>query len=106
MQTPNSNEKQEELQPVLSAISGSSLQKLVQKARLLLELDRFVQSWLPDDFRPHCRVMNLDYQTLVLGADNAALATRIQFMSSELLKLLKKEMNLPVILSIKCRVRH
>lgn len=105
MQTSNSNEKKEELQPVLSAIAGSSLQKLVQKARILLALDRFVQNWLPEDFRKHCRVMNLDNQTLVIGANHAALATRIQFMSSDLLKLLRKDMSLPVILAIKCRVR-
>ncbi len=105
MKTPYLNEKPDELQPVLSAIVSSPLQKLVEKAQLLLKLNVFVQNWLPEDFRPHCRVMNLDYQTLVLGADNAALATRIQFMSPDLLKLLKKEMNLPIVVSIRCRVR-
>ena len=105
MEMSHSNKKADDLQPVMQVISHSPLQKLVDKARLLLALNRFVQAWLPPEWVSHCRVMNLDLQTLVLGTDNAALATRIQFMSSDLISVLKKEKSFPVISAVRCRVR-
>lgn len=105
MQIAHSNEKPADLQPVIQAVAGSSLRKLVEKARLLLNLDRFVQAWLPAELKPHCHVMNLNERTLVLGLDNAAWTTRMQFISSDLMDALKKESDFPVILNVRCRVR-
>lgn len=104
MQTAYSNEKPADLQPVMQAVAHSSLRQLVEKARLLLKLDRFVQAWLPTELKSHCHVMNLNQQTLVLGLDNAAWVTRMQFISSDLMDALKKESDFPVILNVRCRV--
>jgi len=104
MEIDGNSKKRDELQSVAQIMARSPLQVLVEKAQLLIALNRFVQIQLPTEFSSHCRVMNLDEKTLVLGADNAALATRIQFLSSDLVKALKKKTHFPVITHVRCRV--
>ncbi len=97
-------EIREDLQPVSTVFENASLQRIVQKAGFLLALDRHMQTILPESFAPHCQVMNVNEYTLVLGVTNAAIATRIQFLSDELLGSLRKEPRFSRILNIRCKV--
>lgn len=97
-------EKLDDLQPVVSVFKNASLQRIVQKAEFLLALDRHMQTILPKSFTPYCQVMNLDEYTLVLGVTSAAIATRIQFLSADLLESLRKEARFSRILNIRCKI--
>jgi hypothetical protein len=98
------HEKSDNLQPVVSVFKSASLQRIVQKAGFLLALDRHMQTILPESFAPYCQVMNLNEYTLVLGVTSAAIATRIQFLSADLLESLRKESRFSRILNIRCKV--
>src|SRR3990167_8124948 len=98
------HENLDDLQPVRTVFENTSLQKIVQKAGFLLTLDRHVQTILPESFAPHCQVMNINEYTLVLGVSSAAIATRIQFLSADLLESLRKEPRYSRILNIRCKV--
>lgn len=98
------HEKSDDLQPVGTVFENTSLRRIVQKAEFLLALDRHVQTILPESFAPHCQVMNMNEYTLILGVTSAAIATRIQFLSTDLLTLLRKEAKFSRILNIRCKV--
>lgn len=97
-------EMRDDLQPVSTVFENTSLQRIVQKAGFLLALDRHVQTILPESFASYCQVMNLSEYTLVLGVTSAAIATRIQFLSADLLESLRKEPRYSRILNIRCKV--
>lgn len=97
-------QKPEELQSVKDVFGHADLRKIIQKARFLLELDRFTKTILPESFASHCQVMNLSEYTLVLGVTSAAIATRIQFLSADLLNSIRNEARFSKILNIRCKV--
>ena len=98
------HEKPEDLHPVLEGFSHSSLGKVIQKAKKLLALDRYVQTILPAEFASFCHVMNVNQGTLVLGVSSAAIATRIRFMSSDLVREIQKKIEWQMIREIQCKV--
>ena len=93
-----------DLKPALENLSCSSLNKIIQKAKQLLALDRYFQTILPDAFRSYCHVMNMDQSILTLGVSNAAIATRIRFMSGELIDKLQTKKEFSHIQHIHCKV--
>ena len=101
MQTPY---RDCDAQPALDACSGSPLQKIIQKARYLRTLDHLVQNLLPVDLTGHCRVMNVNMGKLILGVDDASMATQLRFFSAELLKKIRKDKRFFGIAEIKCRI--
>jgi hypothetical protein len=97
-------EKQEDLHPVMDDLTHSSLGKIIQKAKWLLALDRYVQTILPASLASYCHVMNVDQSILILGVSNAAMATRIRFMFAELIEKLHEKKEFSHIQTIHCRV--
>lgn len=75
-----------EIPTAVDACTGTSLNKIIQKARFLLALDHYTQTILPDTLKSYCHVMNVQNGVLILGVSSAAIATRLQFMSNELLR--------------------
>lgn len=97
-------EKPEDLQPVVDVFGQPVLRQIVQKAKFLLDLNCFMQTILPAPFAPYCQVLNLNEYTLILGVSSAALITRIQCLSDELLKALRNDKRYSSILNIRCKV--
>lgn len=105
MRTPHSKENLDDLQPVIQTIRQSRLGNIVKKAQLHLSIEQSIKALLPKALTPHCQVLNIRENVLILSIDNAAIATRVRFMAADILKALKKELNLKGIQSIECRVR-
>lgn len=100
----NTLQKQNDLNPMMEDLAHSSLGKIIQKAKWLLALDRHFQTILPESFAPYCHVMNVDQSILIVGVSNAAIATRIRFMSMDLIQELHKKSEFARIQTIHCRV--
>lgn len=104
MNAEHSNQIHDDLQPVTDVFQHSSLRMIVQKARLLLALHREIQKLVPSGFGPYCHVMNIHQNTLILGVENAAIATRIQFSISDIVRELQKNPTFQHIQKIQCKV--
>lgn len=98
------HEKQKDLYPVIEELAHSSLGKIIQKARWLMTMNRALQNILPTAFAPYCHVMNVDQSILILGVSNAAIATRIKFISADLIRELHKQTEFVRIQTIHCKV--
>ena len=84
--TSQGTEKQDNLQPVMDIIAQSPLQKLVEKARLLIALDEHLHKYLPKQFSGLCSVTNVQHNAVIIRTNNAAIATRLRFLSDDILK--------------------
>lgn len=94
LEVPLFFEKPDNLQPVMEVIDrqsqqASPLQKIVQKARFLIAADDHLRTLLPREFAMQCKVMNYHEGTLVLQVSSAAIATRLQFQSRDLLEKIR-----------------
>ncbi|MEZ5542487.1 MAG: DUF721 domain-containing protein [Pseudomonadota bacterium] len=86
-------------------IIGSRAQsRLVRQARLLLDIDAQLQQLLPDSLRPHCRLLSVNGNKLVLAADSPAWAARLRFQTHQLLRQLRLPGNVR-LRGIRIRVR-
>ena len=100
----NTFQKQTDLNPVMEELAHSALGKIIQKARWLMTINRALQNILPAAFAPYCHVMNVDQSILILGVSNAAIATRIKFISADLIRELHKQTEFVRIQTIHCKV--
>lgn len=66
--------------------SESGLSKLIQTAQLLSELNDQLHTWIDPVMARHCQVGHIENGILTLIADSSAYATKLRFMSPELLK--------------------
>lgn len=79
-----------DLLPIMENPISSTLGKVIQKAKWLLALDAVVQTLLPEQFAPYCKVMNVKQDILVLGISSAAVAMRVRMLSTDLVFELQK----------------
>ena len=77
---------------------------LIQRAKQLNVLNRWLQNRLPEAVRQHVRVVNLAGDTLVLAADNPAWASRLRCLVPELLQPLNNEHGTTGLHRIRVRV--
>ena len=81
----------------------SSLKLIVQKAKKILTVEKFLNQIMPPEIPPHCQIMNLSQRTLILKLENSAWATRVRYLVPHLLEqFAQKDFG---IQKIKCRVR-
>ncbi|OGT48808.1 MAG: hypothetical protein A3E82_08340 [Gammaproteobacteria bacterium RIFCSPHIGHO2_12_FULL_38_11] len=99
------HEKPDDLHPVMDSLGHSSLGKIIRKAKYLLALDHALQTILPPEFANHCRVVNINQAIVILGIDSAAIATRIQMMSEDIVQRLRKNKEFKMVLGIQCKVQ-
>ncbi len=71
---------------VAELLSSGPLPRLLDHARLLARLQQALQTALPADLAPHCRVLNLRNQTLTLAAQGSAWAARLRYQVPALLQ--------------------
>lgn len=84
---------------------NSLLHTLSQHAQRLEQLSYLLQHALPSQFATHCRLANINGNTLVLHVDNALYASLIRFQAPALIKTIASELDL-TISHIDVKVRH
>ena len=84
----------------------SQLQPLMDKAQQIIALDSLVKQYLASNLQSYCRVINFRVGTLVIGADNASIATHLKFTSQHLLSELRKHPEFSGIRSIQVVVER
>ncbi|HLD84639.1 MAG TPA: DUF721 domain-containing protein [Coxiellaceae bacterium] len=93
------------VQSMTDVFQGSLLTSIIQKARLLTMLDEHLKNILPPELAAHVRVMNVASRTLILSTHSAAIATRIQMMTGQLVEKIRKNPLFLHIQIIQCRIR-
>jgi len=83
---------------------NAMLHKLSQRARFLAELNHILQQTLPTQFSAHCRLANINDETLIIHTDNASYASLIRFQAPALCKTLSTELNV-TISNVEVKVR-
>lgn len=81
----------------------SSLKFIIQKAKKILAVEKFLNQIMPPEVPPHYQIMNLSQRTLILTLESSALATRVRYLVPHLLEQFAKR-NLGIH-RIECRVR-
>ncbi|EIJ43738.1 hypothetical protein BegalDRAFT_2910 [Beggiatoa alba B18LD] len=59
---------------------------LIERCTALQQIDRAFKAYLPLALRSHCRVVNVRDHRLIIWADNAPYATRLRYLSDEILQ--------------------
>ncbi len=89
---------------ITTCFHSNLLQGIVAKARQLAALDKALFEVLPKEMAPHCRVMNVTEQSLIVETDSATWATRLRLESETVIRqLAHRQFNF--IKRIECRVR-
>ncbi|ALG66479.1 DUF721 domain-containing protein [Beggiatoa leptomitoformis] len=75
------------MKTVLQILNHSShiVHTVIERCAALQQIDRALKEHLPTVLRHHCSVANVREQVVVLWADSAPYATRLRYMSEEIL---------------------
>lgn len=84
--------------------ADSVLQRAIQRASQLNQLNRAVKSLLPVELADHCRVANLRDNCLIIHVDANVWATRLRYQTPELLKALHEQLKLNQARKIEIKV--
>ncbi len=84
--------------------SNDELTRLYQHIEFLSSLDKTLQEFLPANLKSHCTVANLSNQTLVLHSDAAVWATRLRYLTPEILNFMRTHCNQKSLKTIRIRV--
>lgn len=77
------------------------IKNIFQKANWLKSLQENIAAFLPQELTAHCRVANFEKGILVFAIENAAWAMKFRFITTDLLKRLRTEANLPQVTAVK-----
>lgn len=91
---------------VRSLLSGRNggLERLLDRAHRLDELDKRVRAQLPPSLAVHCRVANIRAGTLILQTESAAVHGKLRFLLPQLTRRLRAEAGLAELKGIELRV--
>jgi len=89
----------------LIANPSSILYRLLQHSQTLEQLDNRLQASLPIPLQQHCYIANLRNNTLVVHTDSSLWATRLRYLTPELLYRWQQEKSMPTIDKIEIRIR-
>lgn len=73
---------------VAKFFSAGVLPRLLERQRLLAELDQQLSRLLPPPLDAHCKVLNLRGDCLILAVDSPLMANRLRFQTRTLLQQL------------------
>lgn len=68
----------------------SALQVILNKAKMLDELNNFIKPLIDPTLAPYCTVANITSNKLIIAAQNSAIATRLRFTTADLLPKIKR----------------
>lgn len=83
---------------------GGSVERLLDRAHRLAELEKRVRAHLPLSLAPHCRIANLRAGILVIQTDSATWHTKLRFLLPGLTRRLREEPGLAELRGIELRV--
>ena len=89
----------------LLATPSNILYRLLQHSQTLEQLNYWLQASLPISLQPHCYIANLRNTTLVVHTDSSLWATRLRYLTPELLSRWQQEKNMPTISKIEIKIR-
>lgn len=92
--------------PLSTLLKRPQFNRLFRHAEKVKAADVHLQAYLPAPLAGHVQIGNLDANTLILLADSAAIATRLQFLSNELLDYMRIRAGLATIQRIKVRTQY
>ena len=84
---------------------GTGLGKLVCKAEHLIALEQKLCSFLPSPLDKHCKVSGLSNRSILLITDSSVWATKLRFMTPEILKFMKTECSSARLKSVRISIR-
>jgi hypothetical protein len=96
--TPNS------LKTILTQ-ENSTLGQILAKVQFLQSLTQHLREFVAPSIGQHCCVANLRDNCLIIQVTNAAVATHLQYQSTELLSKFRTKGNLPSLANIKVIIR-
>jgi hypothetical protein len=109
MQTSNINSRSrgsQDPQKVSKLLAKSTLGQLIERAFYLLSLQEALYLCLPEGITSsHCRVANLNGNTLVVEAEQAHVSTRLRYQQFEILEKLNARLPGVNIQTLQVRVR-
>jgi len=89
---------------------ASGLAYIVQRSRLIQQIDKLFKTYLPLSIGGHCHIVNIRDKTLVIHTDSAAWANRLRYMIPEFLAYWQADDQLKTItienIEIKIRVNY
>lgn len=89
----------------LLATPSGILYRLWQHSQKLEQLDNWLHASLPIPLQQHCYIANLRNNTLVVHTDSSLWATRLRFLTPELLYRWQQEKSMPTIDKIEIKIR-
>jgi hypothetical protein len=89
----------------LLAGGGEALERLLERAQLLADLNRRLRRHLPPALADHVSVANVRDGVLVLQTSSAEWRTRVHFLAPRLIEALRAESAVPSVTEIRIRVR-
>ena len=93
-------------QPLDTWLTSQPLAYLVLKAKQLQTTQAALLTLLPTELAPHCWVMNISQEILVLGVNSPHWATRLRYLAPHLLPDLKRILpHLAPVTKIHAKVR-
>ena len=85
--------------------AAPGLERLIQRARYLESVDKALQQLLGSSLAGHCRVANINHDTLVLQTTSAAWGTRLRYLAPTLLQQLSRQLGWDRVKHAKVQVR-
>ena len=82
----------------------SGLRKIVRQAQRLSAVNRIVQTCLPENCRPHCRVAQITPSELTLAVASAAWLMPLRYVKSQLIQQLRQHPQCAYLRDIQFRI--
>lgn len=71
--------------PMQQLLAHHTLRSLLQKVDEIKQANQLLFQILPKELIPRCLLLNVNHDTLVIAADNAAWATKLRYLQSDIL---------------------
>jgi hypothetical protein len=88
------------LNSLLNGTGNDTLERLMQRGKQLLQLERRILECLDIEAAGHCRLLNLREGELILGVDSQAWASRLRYQIPALLECTRRLDGLAALQSI------
>lgn len=82
----------------------SGLRKIVRQAQKLAAMNRIVQTYLPENCQPHCRVAQISPLELILAVDSAAWLMPLRYIKAQLIQQLRQHPQFAYLRDIQYRI--
>lgn len=85
----------------ISEIKIPAIENIFHKAKWLNSIQENIAVFIPEELRAHCSVVNFEHGILVFAVENSAWALKFRYITADLLKQLRTQLNLHSLSAIK-----